>query len=222
MTHSQIVIDRARARLEHESSRLLVSASIGVAAEAMVRIAAGDAGIRYVLALDYLKNFELRDGQVLGARNGQTLIAVTRPYEDAPGHTGTALQATDPLPDASSPNRTAEASHHLPQGHCANTPVVRRQPNPARSGAAILPGNAMTRAANLLQTIKVRDGRAIGDLKWHELVKLAETNEREARILRYLDSHIANAPSHAAVSDLVSEKTMAAAVAHADGASNER
>jgi hypothetical protein len=71
---------------------------------------------------------------------------------------------------------------------------------------------------------KVRDGRALKKLRFHELMKLAQEDEGEARAFRYMvaevESKVANPDRMARVTDLVSAELAEKAFAFAKVASN--
>ncbi len=75
-------------------------------------------------------------------------------------------------------------------------------------------------ATTVMDTYKVRGGIAIGDLGWQEAKTLARTNEREARVLRYITDHVANANPGARIREVVKEQVVQNAIRLATEADN--
>ncbi len=89
----------------------------------------------------------------------------------------------------SSPNASGKGQRtHANDGHIESAPSARPD-TAARKAARInaVIGNA--KAITSLDSFKVRDGRAIGDLSWGELERLETTNQREAWVIRQLRKH---------------------------------
>lgn len=63
--------------------------------------------------------------------------------------------------------------------------------------------------ARVLDTLKIRDGRPIGDVRWHEIEKLITANTREAGYLKAIKNRFANVPDgFTRVRDLLSDDMM--------------
>ncbi|MDR3488735.1 MAG: hypothetical protein P4M05_28010 [Bradyrhizobium sp.] len=187
----------------------------------------------------------LREGQTGDAEYiGHTGAAPARqPNEERAAQRDGAQAAVADLPASSSPNvaggglqqrartaRRAMPSPATPQlddaGQKVDAKPMASSSMPASSSPSTphrIPRGLEARSLvqsvlirSVFDTFKVRDGRAIGDLLWHELKKLAQSNEREARILRTIEGAVANAPSEAKVRDVVSVRIVAAAIAKED------
>lgn len=149
--------------------------------------------------------------------------------DDTAGPQTPAEEATDNVPAASSPelngggqdfpagslkqiapSREVEAP---PLGH--NKPP-RFTPGHARRGASAIASVQHVATKTLLDTFKVRDGRAVGDLLFKELEGLRADNAREASVLRAIQLHTANAAPMHRVRDIVSPATLEAIVAQAE------
>lgn len=98
---------------------------------------------------------------------------------------------------------------------------------PPRSAPIVPPAAVKARLAaaqfaalTVLDTFKVRGGTPIGDLGWSEAKALANLNEREARVLRYVTNHVANAEPGARVRDVVKPEVVERAIQLAKEASH--
>lgn len=140
------------------------------------------------------------------------------PNDDAEGQQNPAEKATPTAPSASSPNegkgqtaaadkarRTVPApSPHGSEGHRANADKAMPALPPASGRAAVMRA-ATNIARSVLDSFKVRDGRAIGDLAFCELENMRFDNAREAAVIRQIQRHYANAPGNALVRELIGE-----------------
>lgn len=81
-------------------------------------------------------------------------------------------------------------------------PIARpaREPSPAQRAAAA--SVARTVAVTVLDTYRIRDGRAIGDVRFGELERLRSANAAEASLIRQIQRH-ATAGHDALVRDVV-------------------
>ncbi len=111
------------------------------------------------------------------------------PTEDGEGHFSYAA-ANKRLPSPSSPLPDERGHRTRADGHHTPAPPVRKPPNPPR-GIDAIASVQRDEDRKLFDTFKVRGGKAIGDLTVFDARKIADTNEREARILRTLCSHVA-------------------------------
>ncbi|MFP1634113.1 hypothetical protein ACLB6G_20480 [Zhengella sp. ZM62] len=118
------------------------------------------------------------------------------PNDDAEGHAPDADKATRLLPTASSTNGS--------EGHTsfADKATVHI---PTASGRAAVMRAATNIARSVLDSFKLRDGRAIGSIAFCELEGLRFENAREAAVIRQIQRHYANAPGDALVRDLIKE-----------------
>jgi hypothetical protein len=114
------------------------------------------------------------------------------------GQSERAEKATKQAPSAGGVPRDG-AGHHFAADK-AMTHVPRPIP-PAYLAAARKEAKAIART--VLDSFKVRDGRAIGDLAFHEIEALRAANVREASVFRQIQKHVANADPWARVRDLI-------------------
>lgn len=148
----------------------------------------------------------------LRAPSGQKLVASPlSPHEDGKAHVGPAqARVLSPSPSSTIPDRGGQ--RRLASGSNDIAPPVRK-PNPSRGINAIA---SVQRAVDkrLFDTFKVRGGIAIGDLTVYEARTIAETNEREARVLRHVCDHIAGyVPPGTPLRDAIKPATLAKAIA---------
>jgi hypothetical protein len=92
----------------------------------------------------------------------------------------------------------------------AARPVV--SPNPTKRTLASVASVQPTMRRTVLDTFKVRDGRAVGDLLWRGLTVFARENEIEGRVLRAIAAHVANADPEAKVRAVVKAEVVEAAI----------
>lgn len=153
---------------------------------------------------------EGRIGSALSAN--QALPSKTAPSRSDDGRTANASQAKGPLPSSDHPAAAggriisaAQAVRGLPPA------APRRAPNPPR-GLAAIASVQPTMAKSIMDTFRIRDGRPIGDVSWGEIGGLIADNDREARVLRAVRMHIADAPSDALIRDIVRASVIEAAL----------
>ncbi|MCW5695808.1 MAG: hypothetical protein KIS96_03625 [Bauldia sp.] len=221
-------IDTASAKLYTEASTLLAERGDPVkAAGRLADIAATNREIRMALALSYVLGVAadmklpgsatvfLPQGQGLGAAAGQ-------PDED--GEAIVQLPQGQVAPASpSSPNREQEGLDAVAGKAPAGVPSARGPSRPEamvayrdragrfaprRVGPTVeqlaAARDVQRRAAKtVLDTWRIRDGRAIGDVTFAELESLRLENAQEASILRQIKNHIANADPSAKVRDLI-------------------
>lgn len=152
-------------------------------------IAVFDAFVRIVA--DDMRGTEL---PVVGhgrcASEGHTRAAHSRqPDEDARGHRMSADNGQNFLAPPSSAKASGDGQSCNAIDGQRRTATSARPDTAARKAARInaVIGNA--KAITSLDSFKVRDGRAIGDLSWGELERLETTNQREAWVIRQLRKH---------------------------------
>lgn len=114
----------------------------------------------------------------------------------AASHEGNALPRQ---PQASGAGRVSDAARPV-------TPCPpAREPSQAQRNAARRV--AQTMAVTVLDTHRIRDGRAIGDVRFGELDRIRSSNTREAALLRLIQRH-AQADDNMRVRDVVKAKDM--------------
>jgi hypothetical protein len=174
------------------------------------------------------------------------LLSVAADRMGAGGHASPAVKAKKEMPPASLPNgdeghrsgadkAIADVPSSPPSpsgsGHPGNAPSHPRPAAPAREPSkadisAMIAARKESAVAvlTIFDRYKVRDGRALKKLRFHELMKLAQEDEGEARAFRYMvaevESKVANPDRMARVTDLVSAELAEKAFAFAKVASN--
>jgi len=228
----------AAAQLEHilvndrPLMRALLREYIGEIAEKSSRGGGQhDGGARYSIAPAARP---VGDGEGLSAHDAQTTCTPSSPSsEDRPAARSVApnvhMPAGSSPPDAAAgqPRRDAHTSGapaaspvHDRSGRkaCAfqtgrARPVVK--PKPSFRTLAVSSRVEHVARRTIIDTFKVRDGRALGDLLWRELTVLARENEAEGRVLRAIAGHVANADPEAKVRTIVKAETVDAIVKEA-------
>jgi hypothetical protein len=107
------------------------------------------------------------------------------PVEGGRGHARDADKAKELFPPPSSPVPSGQGRMKRADDHDASAKPTRK-PNPPRGLEAMALANK-----SLFDTYRVRGGRAIGDLTVSEAREMADTNEKEARVLRAVCNHVA-------------------------------
>lgn len=77
-------------------------------------------------------------------------------------------------------------------------------------------------ARSVLDTLTVRDGRAIGDVQWSELRDMEGANRREALLLSKVRGHVRNASGAERVRDVLSASALERLVAETDAELKEQ
>lgn len=142
----------------------------------------------------------------------KALPSKTAPRRSDDGHSRDANQARVCLPSSDHP--VAAGGHHngaVPAEDSLPPAAPRRTPNPPR-GLAAIASIQPTMAKSIMDTFRIRDGRPIGDVSWGEIGGLIADNDREARVLRAVRMHIAEAPSDALIRDIVRASVIEAAL----------
>lgn len=140
------------------------------------------------------------------------LPSKTAPRRSDDGHSRDVNQARVCLPSSDHP--VAAGGHHngaVPAEDSLPPAAPRRTPNPPR-GLAAIASIQPTMAKSIMDTFRIRDGRPIGDVSWGEIGGLIADNDREARVLRAVRMHIAEAPSDALIRDIVRASVIEAAL----------
>ncbi len=205
-----------------------------------------DPGLLRAVAADYLKQRAAEIGGERSTGRGLETFAVQaapapagRPVGSDGDHTAVALASAEVSPSlppqadrgghaCDAPARHDALSRFAPvhggEGQAPGVsqaiiapPVVK--PNPPRGIDAIAAVQHVV-ARSVFDTFKVRGGRAIGDLGWAEAKSMARTNEREARVLRFVTDHVANARPGALIRDVVKAEVVEAAIRFATEAEN--
>lgn len=179
-------------------------------------IAVFDAFVRIVA--DDMRGTELPEvGQVPNANSGQVRFAHSRqPDEDARGQDHHASDGQiNPAPP-SSPKASGEGQRRYASDGQHSVAHSARPDTAARKAARInaVIGNA--KAITSLDSFKVRDGRAIGDLSWGELSRIKATNEREAWVLNRILMHARINDHTRIVRDVVTADLIDQAIKEAD------
>jgi hypothetical protein len=145
-----------------------------------------------------------REGHMTNASRGQSDYAnAPRRHDDGKGQIPNAGKATTGPPNPSSPKRN-EAGH---QAFAAK--AVTRMPRPVSSlYIAAAKKGAKAIALTVLDSFKVRDGRALGDLRFGELETLRMDNAQEAAIIRQIQRHAANVSPDTKVRDVINAETL--------------
>lgn len=126
----------------------------------------------------------------------ETTPASLSPHDDADGRAMRADKANVQLHSASSP--------HGSEGQTMTADKAKLGTPSASSRAAVMRA-ATNIARSVLDSFKVRDGRAIGDLAFCELENMRFDNAREAAVIQQIQRHYANAPGNALVRELIGE-----------------
>jgi hypothetical protein len=89
-----------------------------------------------------------------------------------------------------------------PEAPVVRIPVKAHNRGPSTAARQAALKVAQKAAETVLDSFKIRDGRAIGDVSWGELERLHAANTKEANVIRALLNH-AQADSSAYVRDVV-------------------
>lgn len=174
-----------------------------------------------------LSNADRAGQQSVARRAGMEMPARSAPsqnsVEDDEGHTNLALKDSHVLPSPSSPQADREGPIR-PAATAGITLPSRSAPaltssspyRPTLRGFDVIARRQPVLQRSLMETYRLSDGALVGSLRWHELLKRAKAKEIDARVLRYLSGHVANADSLAFVRDVVSDAVLAQAVAYAE------
>jgi hypothetical protein len=145
-----------------------------------------------------------REGHVVVSASGQGSVAdAPRRHDDGKGQFAHAAKARLTAPNPSSPKRNeaglssiaAKATGAVPR------PVSSLYIAAAKKGAKAI-------ALTVLDSFKVRDGRALGDLRFGELETLRMDNAQEAAIIRQIQRHAANVSPDTKVRDVINAETL--------------
>lgn len=132
------------------------------------------------------------------AENGLAKTAPARQPNESGGPCRVAEKANNLMPSLS-PERSG-VGHPRPADK-ANSSV----PRPASTAyLAAAKAGAQAIAITVLDTWKIRDGRAIGKVRIGELAAISATNRMEASILDQIKQHVGGADHSATVSDVIS------------------
>lgn len=115
----------------------------------------------------------------------------------ATGLTSFAEKVISPLPAAPTLRNRAGHSNSADTARLDVPRPVSSAERRARLAAHRLAGKSV------LDSFKLRNGRAIGDMAFCELESLRFDNAREAAVIRQVQKHCANAPGNALVRDMI-------------------
>ena len=143
-------------------------------------------------------------GKSVIATDGRVIGLQDQKFDDGEGQYTAAAKArlAVPTPSSSERNREGRAQVADKAKDAMPNPVSPSYIKAAKAGAAKV-------AKTVLDSFKVRDGRAIGDLIFSELEGMRFENEREVFVIRQVMKHTANPASNARVRDLVSPDQLA-------------
>jgi hypothetical protein len=102
------------------------------------------------------------------------------------------------IPESSRSGHIKSAAKAAP-----NQPERLAPKPPAASYVAAAKTAAKAVALTVLDSFRVRDGRAIGDVTFGELESLRGANAREASVIRQIQRHAANVTADAKVRDII-------------------
>lgn len=158
-------------------------------------------------------------GHVTVVRSGQTINADASQQNESAGHFSGATDANKRLPALSTERSGGQTiSAEKASGHSPSAATRRDGAGPLRSADKAIPSvprpvsplylaaarrGAQQIALTVLDSYRVRDGRAIGDLTFGELVAMRGANIREASVLKQIKNHVANAESNLRVRDAI-------------------
>lgn len=192
---------------------------------AFEEVVQSDRALLRALAADYLNDRALdMSGEAL--RGGANLelpdnrhsasAPAAHPHDDDAGHSRRARSgqedpAPSSLPVPSGGGHVKDATRRLADASPA------RKSNPPR-GLAAIASVQQTMARSILDTFKLRDGRALGDVQWSELLHIAAANDRESRVLRAVYGYAHNVDPSSRVRDVVRPAFVEDAIKSAEAA----
>lgn len=133
---------------------------------------------------------------------GRSGDAISRQPNESGGQPPGADKATDKVPPLS-PQRSGVGHAQYAEKARVHVP---RPASPANLAAAKAVRQAI--AITVLDTWKIRDGRAIGKVRIGELPAISATNRMEASILDQIKEHVGGADHSATVSDVISAQML--------------
>lgn len=148
------------------------------------------------------------EGQPARAIQGHTRLADAS-LESEEGHSGRAAKAIDVLSSSlSHSNGGRNSAGGAGRGSASQTTKtgVPRPVSPSYLVAA--KAGAQKMALTVLDSFKVRDGRAIGDLTFGELEAIRATNAQEASVIRQIQRHAGNATGNQLVREVIKAKDL--------------
>lgn len=154
----------------------------------------------YALLMEVAKKLP-GEGQGTTAAISQAVSAPSRqPVEGVAGRGNLADsgQSTDARPSSS--NRGGGGHIKRADGQKVTATLVREPSQQQITAAASV---RKTIAITVLDTMRIRDGRSIGDVRFGELERLSSVNAIEAFVMRQIKNKFANAPDDARVRDLI-------------------
>ena len=150
------------------------------------------------------------------------LSAASHTHDAASGHISAAEKAMLDMPGSASTKRSGEGQVAVADKAILGSPsaaaternragqasladkAIERVPRPVSPAYLVAArGRSQEIARSVLDSFRVRDGRAIGDVFMADLPALEAANNREAILVRLLQRHVANPPLGARVRDIV-------------------
>ncbi len=104
--------------------------------------------------------------------------------------------------------------------HANHTSIARPGPEPSAAYLRAQERIKMRNAQTILDTYKVSDGRAIGNVLFCEIPKLRRHSLREAYILDQLQGYVANPTSNHRIRDIIKAADLDALIREADRVTN--
>jgi hypothetical protein len=163
------------------------------------------------------------EGQSGGAEKATLGMPSSPPPDSAAGQSARADGHSDrarPL----SPNREGSGQSASATGHRVPAAFPREPSALDRAAAVKAARTSAVAVLTIFDRYKVRDGRALKRLRYHELMKLAQEDEGEARAFRYMvaevEAKVANPNRMALVPELVTTEIAERAFAFAKVAAN--
>ena len=142
-------------------------------------------------------------GQILDAEDGHRSVAQTRqPLEDDRGHRLISVSGHVRGAPASSSNRGGEGQLAIATEGLKKDALPVREPTEAQRKASAAMRDLVR--LTVLDTHRIRDGRAIGDVRYGEIETLRSTNAMEASIFRQIQKKIGYASHDAKLRSLIS------------------
>lgn len=184
--------------------------STSAACDAFVAILGGDADLRAALAAEYLEELARR---YLAARLEDMRGMPARTNARDGGHTASDAHisfASSPAPVSFGESGQSAIDLQTETAAAGGKPTSQRHDR--REAMAAL----RSVAPSLFDSYRVRSGEAIGDLPWHELLRIATANAREAHVLRRVAGYARNVDPGARVRDVVPERLIAEAIEEAE------
>ena len=142
-------------------------------------------------------------GHVVYAEKAVSLLpAASSQNEPEAGQTTASNADQMELPASGSPNREGEGHQRIARQGQLSVAIPSRPLSPAQRSANIRVAAAVS--MTVLDTFKVRDGRAIGDVRWSEISSLITKDEHSASVLRAVHREGVPADPNARIREVIS------------------